>query len=77
MRPTGEGEEWGLAGCCSARACLSDRRAEGWTGFLTDDGDGLEPTGVAVFCPSCASTQFGWLPRRPKWDELRGEESVD
>ena len=62
---------------CAECDCLSDRRAEGWTGFLTDDGDGLEPTGVAVFCSSCASTQFGWLRRRPKWDEHRGEESVD
>ena len=62
---------------CGQCACPSDERAEGWTGFLTEDADGLEPTGVAVFCPSCASTQFGWLPRLPKWDVHRGEESVD
>ncbi len=61
---------------CGACACLSDERAEGWTGVLTEDADGLEPTGVAVFCPSCASKHFGWLPRLSKW-ERRGEESVD
>ena len=31
---------------CAECDCLSDRRAEGWTGFLTDYGDGSEPTGA-------------------------------
>ena len=62
---------------CAECDRLSDKRADGWTGFLTEDAVGLEPTGVAVFCPSCASTQFGWLPRLPKWDQRGGEESVD
>ena len=34
---------------CAECACLSDTGAEGWTGFLTEDAVGLEPTGLAVF----------------------------
>ncbi len=62
---------------CGGCDCLSDESAEGWTGFLTDDADGLEPTAVAVFCPSCASTHFGWVRRLPRWDLHSGEESSD
>jgi hypothetical protein len=50
---------------CAECGCSSDERAEGWTGFLTEDADGSEPTGVAVFCPACATEHFGWVVRQP------------
>ena len=61
---------------CGACACLSDTRAKGWTGFLTEGVAGWE-TGVALFCPSCTNAYFDWLPRSPRLFERRGEEPVD
>jgi hypothetical protein len=35
-------------------------RAAGWTTFLSEDPDGLEPSCVGVFCPVCAERDFGY-----------------
>jgi hypothetical protein len=43
--------------------CLeeSDEEARGWTAYLGDDAEGLEPTSVITFCPECARVEFGTL----------------
>jgi hypothetical protein len=40
----------------------SNKTAEGWAAFLTQDPDGEGPTGV--FCPKCAEAEFGWVSKR-------------
>jgi hypothetical protein len=49
--------------------CLeaSDEDARGWIALLTEDVDGIEPIGVAVFCPECARVEFGY--RAEGWGE--------
>jgi len=45
---------------CEECGCSSDERAVGWTAFLGEDPDGLEPSCVGVFCPVCAERDFGY-----------------
>ena len=41
---------------CAACGALSDERARGWRAFLgTEDDDST----VEVFCPACATREFG------------------
>ena len=37
----------------------SDEEARGWIALLVEGVDGLEPIGVAIFCPECARVEVG------------------
>jgi hypothetical protein len=36
----------------------------GWAAFLGEDTEGMEPTCVGIFCPVCATEEFGYRPER-------------
>jgi hypothetical protein len=43
---------------CEECRLLSDEDARGWIALLAEDVDGIEPMGVAIFCPNCARGEF-------------------
>jgi hypothetical protein len=50
---------------CDQCGRASDLDACGWAAFVGGDPDGLESTNLVVFCPTCATTEFGYVaPRR-------------
>jgi hypothetical protein len=50
-----------LSGVLICEECgrVSSGNAEGWQAVLADDPRDHEPTEVAVYCPECASSEFG------------------
>ena len=47
---------------CDECGCASDELASGWVAFTGEDPDGVEPTSIAIMCPTCASREFEWRP---------------
>ena len=62
---------------CEGCGEMSDSLASGWAAFLAEDVDGLEPTAVACYCPSCAGDEFGFVPRFYTPPRRRDEKSSD
>jgi hypothetical protein len=48
---------------CEECRLLSDEDARGWIALLAEDVDGIEPMGVAIFCPNCARGEFEYGSR--------------
>ena len=58
------GSESVLLLACELCGCVSNEDARGWIGLRAFDPDDHEPPGVAFFCPTCATNEFGYPARR-------------
>lgn len=47
---------------CVECECVSDT-GPGWVAVIIDDPDGLEPAGIATYCPPCAARLLEYAPR--------------
>ena len=47
---------------CDFCGCCSTNRGKGWVARLADDHDAIDGPVVAVYCPPCANTVFGYRP---------------
>lgn len=47
---------------CVECDCLSET-APGWVAVIVDDPDGVEPSGIATYCPPCAARLLEYSPR--------------
>lgn len=47
---------------CVECECVSDI-GPGWVAVIVDDPDGLDPAGIATYCPPCAARLLEYAPR--------------
>ncbi len=48
--------------CCVECACTSET-APGWVAIVVEDPDGVEPAGIATYCPPCAARVLDYASR--------------
>lgn len=49
---------------CDECGCASRGRAKGWAAFSGEDLERVEPTSIAILCPSCAAVEFEYRPEQ-------------
>jgi hypothetical protein len=47
---------------CGECGCCAGALPRGWAAFLSEDPDGIDEPGIAVYCPVCAAREFGYRP---------------
>ena len=47
---------------CVECGCCSGEIGKGWTAFHCDDPNGSEQPRIALYCPPCAASEFGYKP---------------
>ena len=52
----------GAALSCIECDCVS-RTAPGWVAVVVEDPDGVDPAGIASYCPPCAARMLEYAPR--------------
>ena len=74
--------------CCIECGCCAGEIGHGWTAWICNDPDELEPPTVAVYCLPCAAARFGyrpdvaeayvraWEPNTPRAAEWRRREGL-
>jgi predicted nucleic-acid-binding Zn-ribbon protein len=47
---------------CEKCGCASFELGRGWAAFVVDYPDDPDPTAIVVYCPVCATAEFGHRP---------------
>lgn len=47
---------------CVECGCCSGELGQGWVAYACDDPDGIDESRIAIYCPACAATEFGYRP---------------
>ena len=47
---------------CVECGCCSGELGKGWVAYTCDDQDGIDKPHIVVYCPPCASAEFGYRP---------------
>ena len=47
---------------CVECGCCAGEIGHGWTAWICNDPDEVDPPTIAVYCPPCAAEEFGYRP---------------
>ena len=47
---------------CDFCGCYSPKPVRGWVALYRADPDGIDEPRLAIFCPPCAASEYGYRP---------------